>query len=95
MKSYTLHHDAEGDSAVARTTLDLDPALVEELKHLAASAKESMSRTANRLLRETLQRMREARPQKKTFLWHVVARGKPAEGFDPANREYLDDLDEA
>jgi hypothetical protein len=78
---------------MARTTLDLDPALIEELKHLAASARESMSRTTNRLLRDALRKIREEQPKKKALRWNVVQKGTPAQDFDPANREYLDELD--
>ncbi len=80
---------------MARTTIDLDPGLLEELKHLAARGRESMSRVANRLLRDAMLTERKARAGAPPFRWHIVPGGEPGPGFDPANRDYLDLLDEA
>ena len=80
---------------MTRTTLDLDPGLIRELKHMAARGRESMSRTANRLLREALQRQQSERYELRPLTWYVAEGATPAEGFDPADRGYLDLLDEA
>ena len=80
---------------MARTTLDLDPGLIRELKYLAARGRESMSRTANRLLRDALERQQRERFEPRPLPWHVAEGAAPAEGFDPADRAYLDLLDEA
>lgn len=80
---------------MTRTTLDLDQGLIQELKHLAARGRESMSRTANRLLRDALQREQQDRYEPRPLRWHVAEGAAPAEGFDPADRGYLDLLDEA
>lgn len=79
---------------MSRTTLDLDPGLIEELKQVAAEERQSMSRLANRLLRQALDRLRREQRRPGTFRWHVLEDGRPAEGFDPATRDYLDLLDE-
>lgn len=79
---------------MARTTLDLDPGLIEELKHLAARGRESMSRTANRLLRDALERQQSERYTPRPLQWHVAEGATPSKGFDPADRAYLDLLDE-
>jgi len=77
-----------------RTTIDLDSVLLRELKHRAAEAGESMSRTVSRLLRIALREVEPARRRPKRVRWNVVPGGKPAPGFDPASRDYLDALDE-
>lgn len=76
-----------------RTTIDLDAGLIERLKTLAARRRVSMSRLAAVLLREALRREEEERARPRPFRWHVSDSG-PAPGFDPANRDYLDLLDE-
>lgn len=76
-----------------RTTIDLDAALIEQLKTLAARQRISMSRLTARLLREALRREREEGGRPRPFRWQVSESG-PAPGFDPANRDYLDVLDE-
>jgi len=78
-----------------RTTIDLESALLRELKHRAAESGESMSRTVSRLLRIALQRLGPDRPHAKRVRWNVVPDGEPAPGFDPATRGYLDLLDES
>ncbi|HET7692051.1 MAG TPA: hypothetical protein VFM44_03060 [Gemmatimonadota bacterium] len=80
---------------MARTTLDLDPGLIRELKYLAARGRESMSRTANRLLRDALERHQRELHGARPLPWHVAEGASPAEGFDPADRSYLDFLDES
>ena len=80
---------------MSRTTLDIDPAVIEELKHVAAEQRESMSRVANRLLRDALQRGRDVGAAQAPWRWNVVDEGTPARGFDPATRDYLDLIDEA
>jgi len=75
---------------MSRTTLDIDPRLIEELKHLAAEQRESMSKVANRLLREALQQERAISSAEPPLRWNVVENGSPASGFDPATRDYLD-----
>ncbi len=80
---------------MARTTVDLDPELTKQLKHLAADTHDSMSRVVNRLLREALLRNRQSQPTTRRFHWNTVRGGRPIEGFNPASREYLDLLDEA
>ena len=78
---------------MTRTTLDLDAGLIRELKYLAARGRESMSRTANRLLRDALQRQRKGAEEPRPLAWHVAEGAAPVEGFDPADRAYLDLLD--
>jgi len=80
---------------VSRTTLDIDPRILEELKYMAAEQRQSMSKVANRLLREALQREQSAEREVAPLRLHVVERGRPAAGFDPATRDYLDLIDEA
>ena len=80
---------------MSRTTLDIDPHVIEELKHMAAEQRESMSKVATRLLREALQREQARGVAEPPFRWNVVQDGTPAAGFDPATREYLDLIDEA
>ncbi len=75
---------------MSRTTVDLDPALVKKLKHIGANSGESMSRVINRLLRNALKTTSALRRGDASFTWHTVAGGRPADGFDPASREYLD-----
>lgn len=53
-----------------------------------------MSRLAAILLREALQREDRGDVARRPFRWHVSEAG-PAPGFDPANRDYLDMLDES
>lgn len=79
---------------MSRTTLDLDPGLIEELKHMAAEQRESMSRVADRLLRQAVDRLRRERQRDRPFRWNVLEGGEPVAGFDPANRDYLDRIDE-
>ncbi|MFQ5744233.1 MAG: hypothetical protein ACE5HV_11675 [Acidobacteriota bacterium] len=79
---------------MSRTTLDLDPSLIEGLKHMAARGRESMSRVANQLLREALQRRQRVPEEVPKFRWHTVPDGRPTPGFDPATRDYLDMIDE-
>jgi hypothetical protein len=79
---------------MTRTTIDLDPDLLEELKHIAARGRESMSRAANRLLHKAVRDEREAVERTPPLRWHVVEGGSFGPGFDPANRDYLDLLDE-
>ena len=67
-----------GGEQVTRTTLDLDPGLIQELKHLAARGRESMSRTANRLLRDALQRQQMERYEPQPLRWHVAEGATPA-----------------
>lgn len=76
-----------------RTTIDLDAGLIEQLKTLAARRRVSMSRLAAGLLKEALRREQEESARPRPLRWHVSASG-PAPGFDPANRDYLDHLDE-
>lgn len=79
---------------MARTTIDLDAALIEELKMVAARRRISMSRLAANLLREALRREAQEQAPRRPFRWEVSESG-PAPGFDPANRDYLDLLDES
>lgn len=79
---------------MSRTTLDIDSHLIEELKHMAAEERESMSKVANRLLREALQRRRAQGGAALPLSWNVVEKGAPADGFNPATRDYLDLIDE-
>jgi len=79
---------------MSRTTLDIDPQLIEELKHVAAEQRESMSKVANRLLREALQHERVVGAAEPPLRWNVVEEGVPTSGFDPATRDYLDLIDE-
>lgn len=80
---------------MSRTTLDIDPHVIEELKHMAAEQRDSMSKVANRLLRDALQRERARGVAEPQLRWNVVQDGTPASGFDPATRDYLDLIDEA
>ena len=79
---------------MSRTTLDIDPHIIKELKHMAAEQRDSMSKVANRLLRDALQR-EQAGGAEPPLRWNVVQDGTPASGFDPATRDYLDLIDEA
>lgn len=79
---------------MTRTTIDLDQGLLEEIKALAARSRESMSRLANRLLRDAVNREKRARTGERPLRWNVVEDGRPAPGFEPADRSYLDLLDE-
>jgi len=75
---------------MSRTTIDLDPALIRKLKIIGAGGGESMSSVINRLLRDAL-RDKPARPRSDASLaWRVVEAGRPADGFDPSSRDYLD-----
>ncbi len=80
---------------MSRTTLDIDPHVIEELKHMAAEQRESMSKVANRLLREALRREGAGVGGEPPLRWNVVEEGAPAAGFNPATRDYLDLIDEA
>jgi hypothetical protein len=79
---------------MSRTTLDIDPHVLEELKHMAAEQGTSMSKVASRLLRDALQRDRAPDAAGASLRWHAAEGGKPAPGFDPATRDYLDLLDD-
>jgi len=89
-------HD-EGGAAerrkMARTTVDLDVGVIEELKRRAAASRESMSQLLNRLAREGLMRAAQT-GEPERLRWHVLEDVAPAPGFDPADRGYLDLLDE-
>ena len=78
---------------MARTTVDLDVGVIEELKQRAAASRESMSQLLNRLAREGLMRA-EQTGEPPPLRWHVIEHVAPAPGFDPADRSYLDLLDE-
>jgi len=80
---------------MARTTVDLDPNLIKQLKHFAADARQSMNQVVNRLLRSAMKRELEVAQERSPFQWNVVPKGVPAPGFDPASREYMDLLDES
>ena len=80
---------------MSRTTLDIDAQVIEELKHMAAEQRDSMSKVANRLLRDALQRERARGVAESSLRWNVVPDGTPASGFDPATRDYFDLIDEA
>jgi hypothetical protein len=84
-----VHHDERAVS-MSRTTVDLDPAVIRRLKLIGANAGESMSRVINRLLREALKDQPARRQEEATFSWRIVEGGRPAAGFDPSSREYLD-----
>ncbi len=78
---------------MARTTVDLDPNLFKQLKHLAADARQSMSHVVNRLLWSALKRELRVTQERSPFQWNVIPNGVPAPGFDPASRDYMDLLD--
>ncbi len=78
-----------------RTTVDLDPDFIKQLKHLAADARQSMNQVVNRLLRSALKRELKVAQEGSPFQWNVVPKGEPAPGFDPASRDYMDLLDES
>ncbi len=75
-----------------RTTVDLDTRLLEDLKTLAAQRRLSMSQLANALLREAV-RSADERPSR-PLEWETIEEGEFAPGFDPADRAYLDLLDD-
>jgi len=75
---------------MSRTTVDLDPAIIRKLKHIGADSGESVNRVINRLLRGALQDKPALRRRDSSFAWRIVKGGRPADGFDPASREYLD-----
>ena len=76
-----------------RTTLDIEPGLLAQLKEQAAKERTTVSQLANQLIRLAFS-TKASQPDEVPFNWHVVKNGKPADGFDPADRSYLDDLDE-
>ncbi len=78
---------------MSRTTVDLDPNLIKQLKHLAADARQSMNQVVNRLLHSALKRELEVAQERSPFQWNVLPKGTPAPGFDPASRDYMDLLD--
>ena len=78
-----------------RTTVDLDPDLIKQLKHLAADARQSMNQVVNRLLSSALKRELKVAQERSPFQWNVVPKGVPAPGFDPASRDDMDLLDES
>ncbi|MCZ6877149.1 MAG: hypothetical protein O7G29_03300 [Acidobacteria bacterium] len=78
-----------------RTTVDLDTALIQQLKHLAADARQSMSQVVNRLLQGALKRELDLAQERGPLQWNVVPKGEPAPGFDPASRDYMDLLDKS
>jgi hypothetical protein len=84
-----LHHD-EGDAVMSRTTVDLDPAVIRKLKVIGANGRESMSQVINRLLRNALKDRPARRQRDASIAWCIVEGGRPARGFDPSSREYLD-----
>ena len=75
---------------MSRTTVDLDPVVIRRLKHIGANSGESMSRVINRLLRGALQDKPALHRRDLHFAWRTIEGGRPADGFDPASREYLD-----
>ena len=75
-----------------RTTLDLEPGLLAQLKEQAAKERTTVSQLANQLIRMAFT-AKQKQPDEVPFKWHVVKNGQPADGFDPADRDYLDDLD--
>lgn len=75
---------------MSRTTVDLDPAIIRKLKIIGANGGESMSHVINRLLRDALKDQPARRQREASFCWHVVEGSRPADGFDPSSREYLD-----
>ncbi len=48
----------------------------------------TVSQLANQLIRMAFN-TRQNQPDEVPFKWHVVKNGKPADGFDPADRSYL------
>jgi len=76
-----------------RTTIDLDPNLIKQLKHLAADARQSMNQVVNRLLWSALTSELKATQERSPLQWNVVPKGEPAPGFDPASCDYMDLLD--
>ncbi len=73
-----------------RTTVNLEPSLLREIKRLAAESGESMSQAINRLVMAALAREKLTRGQSKSLKWHVAKGAEPVPGFDPASRDYLD-----
>lgn len=78
---------------MGRTTIHLDPAIVKKLKHLGADTWKSVSRLINHLLRGALREDPLGRRKDHRLAWNIVEGGRPAEGFDPASRDYLDLMD--
>ncbi|WP_422138219.1 hypothetical protein [Endozoicomonas sp. ALC020] len=74
-----------------RTTLDLEPGLLAQLKEQAARERTTVSQLANQLIRMAIS-TQQNKPEQVPFQWHVAENGKPADGFDPSDRSYLDDL---
>ncbi len=76
-----------------RTTIQLEGSLERELRRLAHEQHRSLKEVINDLLRRGLAALKPRHaPQK--LEWHI-ATGKPAAGFDPADREtYLHHLEE-
>jgi hypothetical protein len=75
-----------------RTTVDLEDSLIRTIKHLAAESRESMSQAINRLLLAGIANEQKGRKRRSPIKWQVAGGTRPAPGFDPANRDYLDSL---
>jgi hypothetical protein len=78
---------------LARTTVQLDPALLAQVERLSAASSQSVETTVERLLRRGLRASKAVPRRAQTPRWHVVKGGAPAPGFDPASRDYLNLLD--
>ena len=63
-----------------RTTLDLEPGLLAQLKEQAAKERTTVSQLANHLVRMAFN-TRQNQPDEFPFKWHVLKNGKPADGF--------------
>ncbi|WP_257255132.1 MULTISPECIES: hypothetical protein [unclassified Endozoicomonas] len=74
-----------------RTTVDLEPGLLAQLKEQAARERTTVSQLANQLIRMAIA-TQQNKPRNVLFQWYVAKNSKPAEGFDPSDRSYLDDL---
>ncbi|WP_163370174.1 hypothetical protein [Endozoicomonas acroporae] len=74
-----------------RTTLDLEPGLLAQLKEQAARERTTVSQLANQLIRMAIS-AQQNEPDQVPFQWHVAKNGRPTDGFDPSDRSYLDDL---
>ncbi|WP_257267206.1 hypothetical protein [Endozoicomonas sp. ONNA2] len=74
-----------------RTTLDLEPGLLAQLKEQAARERTTVSQLANQLIRMAIS-TQQNKSNQVPFQWHVAKNGKPVDGFDPSDRSYLDHL---
>jgi hypothetical protein len=65
-----------------RTTIDLDPAVLRELKARGAAQRRSLGSVASELLAVALREPGEGSPPARPFAWSTVAAGRPLVDLD-------------